>query len=161
MDKEQMMAKHARAMARLARGERTVEDVLGADDFCLMRVGTNTYACFDCELIVFNRPGEFPQRPVSDQVQLIELTDDHLQKVHAVLQHSGKWDCVHVLDGTMEELQREVNDYAAMEKLHPLLTPEDRREWIEISEAAFAARTPEKLRQFGIARAKDSDSEQG
>src|SRR5208282_3607127 len=106
------------------------------DDFCLMRVGANanTYACFDCELIVFNRPGEFPQRPVSDKVRLIELTDDQLEKVRAVLQHSGKWDCVHVLDGTMEELQREVDDYAAMEKLHPLLTPEDRREWIEISE---------------------------
>ena len=109
-------------MARLARGERTVEG-FSARDFCLMRVGTNTYACFDCELIVFNRPGEFPQRPVSDQVQLIELTDDHLQKVHAVLQHSGKWDCVHVLDGTMEELQREVNDYAAMEETSPAADP--------------------------------------
>ena len=37
MDKVQMMAKHAATCARLARGERTVEDVLGHDDFCLIR----------------------------------------------------------------------------------------------------------------------------
>lgn len=127
MDVREMMAKRAGAMARLARGERTVEDVLGADDFCLMRVAANSYACFDCELIVFR-----DTRPVSDRVHVVELTDDQLQKVHEVLEYSGKWDCVHVLDGTMEELQREVDDYAAMEKLRPLMTPEDWREWQDI-----------------------------
>lgn len=127
MDKEQMMAKHARRWARFARGEWRVEDVLGHDDFCLLRVGTNSYACFDCELIVFR-----DTRPVSDRVHVVELTDDQLQKVHEVLEYSGKWDCVHVLDGTMEELQREVDDYAAMEKLRPLMTPEDWREWQDI-----------------------------
>lgn len=32
----------------------TVKDILGHDDFCLMRVGasTSTFACFDCEFVL-------------------------------------------------------------------------------------------------------------
>jgi hypothetical protein len=133
MDVKQMMAKHARACARLAQqGPLIVEDVLGSDDFCLMRVGANMFVCFDCELVVVTDTAWPPIK----HLHPIELTDDQLQKVHAVLQSSGKWDCVHMLDGTMDELQREVDDYAAMEKLRPVLTPDDWQEWQDIIIAA-------------------------
>jgi hypothetical protein len=100
MDVKQMMAKHARACARLAQqGPLIVEDVLGSDDFCLMRVGANMFVCFDCELVVVTDT----TRPPIKHLHPIELTDDQLPKVHAVLQSSGKWDCVHMLDGTMDD----------------------------------------------------------
>jgi hypothetical protein len=129
-----MMAKHARRAARLAQqGPRTIEDVLGSDDFCLMRIaGTSTFACFDCEMIVYG-----DAEPVSERVRLIEMTNDQAAKAAEVLEHSGKWDCVHQLDGTMEELLREVDDYDAMETLQPTLTPEQRQALRDMIEAAY------------------------
>jgi hypothetical protein len=136
MDVKEMLAKHARSCARIARGERTVEDVLGNDDFCLMRVRVGAYACFDCELIVF-LDKDWPDRV---NVTMLEMTDDQVEKVRQVLQNSGKWDRVHVLDGTMVELHLALDDYAAIKELRPLLTPEDRQAWLDISEAAYCDR---------------------
>jgi len=136
MDVREMMAKHAAACARLARGERTIEDVLGSDDFCLMRVDANKFVCFDCEVVV-SHSHTTASRPLIERLHPVELTDDQLHKVREVLEFSGHWDCVHVLDGTMDELQREVDDKLAMAKLRPLLTPEDWQDWQEILRAAF------------------------
>jgi len=133
MNLDEMKARRAQQAARRARGEWTVEDVLGRDDFCLVRIeGTTTFACVDCELIVVR-----PSPHLSDDVHLIELTENQVQKVRAVLQRSGKWDSVHVLDGTLEELQREVGDYASMEKLESRLTVEQRAELRDMVEAAY------------------------
>jgi hypothetical protein len=135
MDVKEMMAKRARQAARYARGERTIEDVLGSDDdFCLMRIaGTSTFACFDCDIV------EADTGRVSDQVTLLELTDDQVEKVRAVLDGCRQWNCVHVLDGTIEELQREVDDYAAMVELESLLAAEQQTELRHMVAAAHGA----------------------
>jgi len=50
----------------------TIKDILGADDYCMMRVGdTSTFACLDCESVL----GYTPTR-LSEAVTLIKMTDD-------------------------------------------------------------------------------------